>query len=207
MLNNHPIATIKVLSREENLSAGKGWTMEYGFANSPFGTCFVAATPCGICCFQFVDDNAEEILTAHQLEWPKADHVRNDSMAASVIKDVMSYQKTDNISPLKLHVKGTLFQEEVWNALLAIPFGTVVSYSKLAQLIHRDTAVRAVASAVARNPVGLIIPCHRVVRSGGYIGQYHWRSERKQLIIMWESEWLNNKSTTDKKVFGVHNVG
>lgn len=195
MQNNHPIATIKVLSREESLSAGKGWTMEYGFADSPFGTCFIATTPCGICSFQFVDDDAEEILAAHQLEWSKADHVRNDSMAASVVEDFMSHQQTDYISPLKLHVKGTSFQEEVWNALLAIPSGTVVSYSELAQLIHRDTAVRAVASAVARNPVGLIIPCHRVVRSGGYIGQYHWRSERKQQIITWESKRLNSYQT------------
>lgn len=200
MQNDHPIATIQILSREESVSAGQGWTMEYGFAESLFGTCFVAATPYGICSFQFVDDDAEEILASHKVEWSKADHIRNDSMAASVIRNIISCQEAKQIapSPIQIHVKGTPFQEKVWNALLSIPSGTVVSYSELAQRIQCDKAVRAVASAIARNPVGWIIPCHRVVRSGGFIGQYHWTSERKQQLITWEWEQLN-EATTHKK--------
>lgn len=191
MMKNQSPAIIEVITPEECKSSGKGWTMEYGFADTPFGQCFLATTPRGICNFQFVDDDAEEILSAHKNEWKEADHVRNDSMATDIVWRLFSDPLTKHGEPLKLHVKGTPFQIEVWEALLTVPMGTVVTYSELSQIIHREAAVRAVASAVARNPVGLIIPCHRVIRMGGAIGQYHWKSERKANIIGWERGQCN----------------
>lgn len=189
MINNPfspPVATIKAITPDEYRSAGRGWTMEYGFADTPFGQCFIATTPQGICTLQFVDDNAEDILSAYQEEWHQAIHKQNDAMAKNIIWDIFSNTLSKRGESLKLHVKGTPFQIEVWEALLTIPMGKVVTYGELSQLMNRDKAVRAVASAIARNPVGLIIPCHRVIRSGGAIGQYHWGSKRKAEMIGWE---------------------
>lgn len=189
MINNPfspPVATIKAITPDEYRSAGRGWTMEYGFADTPFGQCFIATTPQGICTLQFVDDNTAEILSAYQEEWHQAIHKQNDAMAKNLIWDIFSNTLSKRGESLKLHVKGTPFQIEVWEALLTIPMGKVVTYGELSQLMNRDKAVRAVASAIARNPVGLIIPCHRVIRSGGAIGQYHWGSKRKAEMIGWE---------------------
>lgn len=180
---------IEAVTPGEYKSFGKGLRMEYGFAESPFGLCFVAATSRGVCNFQFVDGDAEELLLAYREEWAAASHVQNDAMAENVIRNVFTDRTpshTDQNQPLNLHLKGTPFQIKVWEALLSIPSGNVVTYSELAQLVQHDKAVRAVASAVARNPVGLIIPCHRVIRKEGVIGQYHWKSERKASIIGWE---------------------
>lgn len=189
MINNpfsQPIATIKAITPDEYRSASRGWTMEYGFADTPFGQCFIATTPQGICALQFVDDNAEDILSDYQEEWHQAIHKQNDAMAKNIIWDIFSNTLSKRGESLTLHVKGTPFQIEVWEALLTIPIGKVVTYGELSQLMNRDKAVRAVASAIARNPVGLIIPCHRVIRSGGAIGQYHWGSKRKAEMIGWE---------------------
>lgn len=189
MINNPfspPVATIKAITPDEYRSAGRGWTMEYGFADTPFGQCFIATTPQGICTLQFVDDNTEDILSAYQEEWHQAIHKQNDAMAKNIIWDIFSNTLSKRGESLKLHVKGTPFQIEVWEALLTIPMGKVVTYGELSQLMNRDKAVRAVASAIARNPVGLIIPCHRVIRSSGAIGQYHWGSKRKAEMIGWE---------------------
>lgn len=173
---------VEPISPDHYKSGGKGLSMEYGFTDSTFGRCFVAATPRGVCNLQFVEEDEERILAEHLKEWSMADHKRKDAMAASVVRNICS----DHPQPLKLHLKGTPFQLKVWEALLTIPSGCIVSYSGLAQLVHCDKAVRAVASAVARNPVGWIIPCHRVVRNEGVVGQYHWKSERKACMIGWE---------------------
>lgn len=191
-MKNQLTATIEAITPEEYALAGKGWTMEYGFADTPFGMCFIASTPRGIYSFQFVDDDAEAILTAHKQEWHQADHRQNDSMATAIIWDIFSNTLSKRGEPLKLHVKGTPFQLEVWEALLSIPLGEVVTYGELSQQMRRDKAVRAVASAIARNPVGLIIPCHRVIRSGGAVGQYHWGSKRKANMIAWEKQFPMN---------------
>lgn len=173
---------IEAVTPGEYKSFGKGLEMEYGFADTPFGQCFVASTPRGVCHFQFVDGDADELLSAYREEWSAARCMRNDAMACGVVRSVFTHES----QPLRLHLKGTAFQLKVWEALLTIPSGHVVTYSELAQLVHHDKAVRAVASAVARNPVGLIIPCHRVIRKEGVVGQYHWRSERKASLIGWE---------------------
>lgn len=183
---NESIVIIEAITSDENRSAGKDWTMEYGFTNTPFGQCFIASTPRGICNLQFVDNDAEAILSAYKEEWHQANHIHNDSMATAIIWDLFSDTHSKSGQPLRLHVKGTPFQIKVWEALLTIPMGEVLTYSELSQLIYCDKAVRAVASAIARNPVGLIIPCHRVIRSGGAVGQYHWGSDRKANIIAWE---------------------
>ena len=88
---------------------------------------------------------------------------------------------------LPIVLKGTNFQIKVWHALLRIPTGAVVSYQTVASSIGRPGATRAVASAVARNPIGFVIPCHRVIRKVGKIGEYHWGRPRKRAILAWEA--------------------
>jgi AraC family transcriptional regulator of adaptative response/methylated-DNA-[protein]-cysteine methyltransferase len=173
---------IEAITPGEYKSSGKGVVMEYGSAATPFGECFVATTPRGVCSLQFIRDDREKIIAEHCAEWHSAKHVENNSVAQYVVDTIF----TDRSRPLNLFLKGTPFQLKVWQALLLIPFGNIASYQEVAELIHQGSAVRAVASAVARNPVSLIIPCHRVIRSEGVIGQYHWGSGRKACIIGWE---------------------
>ena len=90
-------------------------------------------------------------------------------------------------APLHLHVKGTNFQIQVWEALLRIPLGEAVTYGDIARHIGNPRGARAVGSAVGRNPIPYLIPCHRVIRKAGLVGNYHWGTARKQAIIAWES--------------------
>jgi len=95
------------------------------------------------------------------------------------------------LSNIKLHLKGTQFQLKVWEALLNIPMGGLSTYASIAKNIHQPTASRAVGSAVGYNPVAFLIPCHRVIKSTGETGQYHWGAGRKSAIIGWEAAQLS----------------
>ncbi|ERI81887.1 6-O-methylguanine DNA methyltransferase, DNA binding domain protein [Bacteroides pyogenes F0041] len=162
--------------------------VEYGFAETPFGSCFIAATPLGVCRLCFADGARDEVLASFRAEWQAEHYVQNDEMAAAVVRQVFS----GGIAPLRLHLRGTPFRMKVWKALLEIPSGSVLTYSDLSSIIRHEKAVRAVASAVAVNPVGLIIPCHRVIRKEGAVGEYRWKSERKACILGWERAWRDN---------------
>jgi AraC family transcriptional regulator of adaptative response/methylated-DNA-[protein]-cysteine methyltransferase len=96
------------------------------------------------------------------------------------------------LSNIKLHLKGTNFQLKVWEALLNIPMGGLATYASVAKAIHQPAASRAVGSAVGDNPVAFLIPCHRVIKSTGETGQYHWGATRKSAMIGWEAAKLNN---------------
>lgn len=161
---------------------------EYGFAETPFGSCFIAATPLGVCRLCFADGARDEVLASFRAEWQAEHYVQNDEMAAAVVRQVFS----GGIAPLRLHLRGTSFRMKVWKALLEIPSGSVLTYSDLSSIVYHEKAVRAVASAVAGNPVGLIIPCHRVIRKEGAVGEYRWKSERKACILGWERAWRDN---------------
>ena len=163
---------------------GKGLNIDYGFADSPFGECFIAATERGICSLQFTDGNREEILALFSKEWESAVLSCNTSLAASIVGNLFYPQASPR--SFNLLLKGTPFQIKVWEALLKIPMGRIVSYNALAKFAGNAAATRAVASAVARNPIGFLIPCHRVIRNEGVIGQYHWSPARKAAIIGWE---------------------
>jgi len=89
-------------------------------------------------------------------------------------------------SPLRVLVHGTAFQVRVWQALLKIPSGMLVSYGSLAAALNRPAAARAVGSAVGRNSLAYLIPCHRVIRETGIIGDYRWGSVRKRALVAWE---------------------
>ena len=163
--------------------------INYSFAESPFGTILVASTAKGICHLSFADDEKKALRDLKQL-FPGAifkqvvDTIQQNAL-------FIFTQDWKDLNHIKLHLKGTAFQLKVWEALLKVPRGGLTTYSSLAASVGNPKAARAVGSAVGDNPVAFLIPCHRVIRSTGIIGQYHWGHYRKTAMIGWESAQTN----------------
>jgi AraC family transcriptional regulator of adaptative response/methylated-DNA-[protein]-cysteine methyltransferase len=178
---------LEAASPGELKSGGAGWTISFGFADSPFGKCLVAESPRGICQLSFVEDE-QAALTELQTDWPQAKLNRHDSSAARLAARIFARPDESYAQPaLRAFVRGTPFQVRVWRALLQVQPGTVTSYGRLANAIDKPAAARAVGTAVGQNPLAYLIPCHRVIRETGLIGDYHWGPIRKRAIIAWES--------------------
>jgi AraC family transcriptional regulator, regulatory protein of adaptative response / methylated-DNA-[protein]-cysteine methyltransferase len=180
---------LEAASPGELKSGGEGWTIEAGVANSPFGQCLVGQSPRGICHFSFVDPgNLHAALAALQADWPEARLHRDDSMAARLSARIFERSRPARTrSSLRVLVRGTAFQVRVWQALLKVPSGMLVSYGSLAAALNQPAAARAVGSAVGQNSLAYLIPCHRVIRETGIIGDYRWGSVRKRALMAWES--------------------
>jgi AraC family transcriptional regulator of adaptative response/methylated-DNA-[protein]-cysteine methyltransferase len=161
---------------------GAGLTITYGFHDSPFGTCLIGITARGICELRFVTDDPDSALAALRAEWPAAAFVHDPRQTQPVIDQVFGGD-----GRLSLLLKGTNFQIRVWEALLSVPPGALITYGDLAARIGQPSASRAVGSAVGHNPIAYLIPCHRVIRRSGAIGEYRWQPARKQAIIGWEA--------------------
>lgn len=181
---------LEAASPGELKSGGAGWTISCGYANSPFGKCFIAESPRGICHLSFAEDQNEKAVVAElQKDWPKARIRRDDSMAARWVSKIFIHpERVSPQQPLRAFVRGTRFQVRVWRALLQVKPGTLTSYSRLARSIGKTPSfARAVGTAVGQNPLAYLIPCHRVIRETGVFGDYHWGTDRKRAIIAWES--------------------
>ena len=176
---------IEGMSPLEYKNAGNNLTINYSFAESPFGNILVASTSKGICHLAFADNKTEALLHL-QKRFPNASYNQSidcfQQNALSVFR-----QDWQNLHQLKLHLKGTGFQLKVWEALLKIPLGQLSTYGKIAKEINNPDASRAVGSAIGNNPVAFLIPCHRVIRASGIIGGYMWGTTRKTVIIGWEA--------------------
>jgi AraC family transcriptional regulator of adaptative response/methylated-DNA-[protein]-cysteine methyltransferase len=116
--------------------------------------------------------------------WPHANLTKNINETYKTIQSVFNFHSADQ--KIKIWVKGTPFQVKVWEALLKVPFGGVTTYRHIASQIQNPLSVRAVGTAVGSNPVAYLIPCHRVIRNEGIIGQYRWGNDRKTAMIGWE---------------------
>ncbi len=166
---------------------GAGLRIAYGLHPSPFGRCLVAATARGICLLSFLrgqdDEGPLERLREH---FAAAELVMAPNETAPLSERVFAFPPHGPAAPLHLHVRGTNFQIQVWQALLRIPFGRAVSYSDLARHIGLPGAARAVGNAVGANPVPYLIPCHRVLRQLGEFGNYGEGPLRKKAILGWE---------------------
>lgn len=172
------------LSPGEYKQAARDLTITYGLGPSPFGLARVAFSARGICHLAFADDRLQ--VAALREQWPQARLQHDDEAAADLLACV--FKAPDRAPPgLSLWVSGTNFQIQVWRALMRVPFAGLLSYRQLAQAIGKPGAARAVGSAVARNPVAYLIPCHRVLRESGEFGEYHWGSERKVALCGWEA--------------------
>jgi len=180
---------IEGMTPAEYKNGGKALTINYSFAESPFGNIIVASTPKGICYIAFADDREQAF--AHLLaQFPNAFYTQ---MVDAVQQEALFIFKKDwsQLSNIKLHLKGTNFQLKVWEALLNIPIGGLSTYASVAASIQQPSASRAVGSAVGDNPVAFLIPCHRVIKSTGEFGQYHWGATRKSAMIGWEAAKIN----------------
>jgi len=170
----------------EYKNGGEQLNINYSFAQTPFGTIIVASTNKGICYMAFVDGNNDEAFAELQQKFPNATYNQFlDTIQQNAI--YIFTQDWSKLSDIKLHLKGTPFQLKVWETLLKVPMGGLITYSGLAGNLQNPNASRAVGSAVADNPVAFLIPCHRVIKSTGETGQYHWGSQRKNAMIGWEA--------------------
>jgi AraC family transcriptional regulator of adaptative response/methylated-DNA-[protein]-cysteine methyltransferase len=176
---------IEGMTPGEYKNGGAALTIHHSFAETPFGDILVASTHKGICHMAFADDRATA-YSALQQQFPNAAFVQ---MVDRLQQNALCIFNRDFNNPeqIRLHLKGTAFQLKVWQALLKIPTAGLSTYSRVATHIDQAGAVRAVGTAIARNPVAFIIPCHRVIQSSGQTGQYHWGTVRKMAIIGWES--------------------
>lgn len=166
-------------------NGGAGLVIRYGFAPTPFGDCLIARTARGICHLAFVDEARRDAQAELKARWPQA-RFEHAADAAALARRLFAPTGRDG-RPLALHLHGTNFQVRVWEALVRIPAGAAVCYQDLAAAIGAPAATRAVASAVAANPVAFLIPCHRVIRKTGAFGEYHWGTTRKQALLAWEA--------------------
>ena len=170
----------------EYKNGGENLRINYSFVESPFGAIMVAATQKGICYMSFADQGQEPALEDLVTRFPRATyhHFMDVIQQQAVFIFTQDWRK---LSEIKLHLKGTPFQLKVWETLLKVPMGGLTTYSKIASGLNNPNACRAVGSAVGDNPVAFLIPCHRVIRSTGEFGQYHWGSDRKNAMIGWEA--------------------
>lgn len=167
-------------------SGGMGLCIRYGYAQSPFGECLIAQSHRGICHLSFLHTSThEQQLAALQQLWPHADYEHDDRLASELLQQL--FVRPGTAHEFKAHIRGSRFQLQVWKALIQIPPGQLLSYGDVASLIGRPSAARAVGSAIGKNPIAYLIPCHRVIRDTGIIAGYHWGNTRKRSIIAWES--------------------
>jgi AraC family transcriptional regulator of adaptative response/methylated-DNA-[protein]-cysteine methyltransferase len=166
-------------------NGGKDMTIHYSFSQTVFGEVIIASTHRGICHLAFVTQKAQDMQILSAL-FPYATFVlKKDALQNNALK-FFSHDWSD-LQKIKLHLKGTPFQLKVWQSLLKIPFGDVRTYGTVAENIEHVRAVRAVGTAIGANPVAFLIPCHRVIRSTGVTGEYHWGAARKHAILGWEA--------------------
>lgn len=179
---------IEGMTPGEFRNGGEGLTIRYRFADTLFGRVIIASTGKGICRLEFVEDEdkAEERI---RRRFPKATYENKpdglQERALALFNPDMN--PADPQEPVRLHLKGTEFQIKVWESLLRIPPGRLSTYRQVARQVGRPNASRAVGSAIGSNPVAWLIPCHRVIRSTGVVGGYHWGTSRKIAMIGWEA--------------------
>lgn len=166
---------------------GAGLNIYWGWFDSPFGPALVTGTDRGICGIGFAAETGKEATQADLLSrWPKADYIEDANRLRPWVLGAFGISNTpDEATPLFL--MGAPLQLKVWEALLQIPEGHATTYGDVAKAIGSPNAVRAVGTAVGRNPISWIIPCHRVLRKGGAMGGYHWGLPVKRAMLAYEA--------------------
>jgi AraC family transcriptional regulator, regulatory protein of adaptative response / methylated-DNA-[protein]-cysteine methyltransferase len=183
------------LTPGEIRQAGEGVTIEYGVADTPFGQAVIGWTKRGICYLQFavssdeannslIKEALDALVMELHLQWPNA-HFALNHQRAMALSDTIFGQKLER-GKIHLVLKGTNFQIKVWEAMINTPPAQQYTYGQVAKLIGSPQASRAVGTALAHNTIGYLIPCHRVIRGDGDVGQFRWGSDRKAAIQTWE---------------------
>ena len=176
---------IEGMTPGEYKNGGENLNIKYNYTESVFGNLIIAATEKGICHIAFYEDEnlAHDLLVK---AFPNASFTNEENTNQTDILKIFTndYSSADKIV---LHLKATSFQLKVWEALLSVPFGGLATYGEISNKIKSPKAARAVGSAIGKNPVAFLIPCHRVIQSTGLFGEYMWGAKRKTAIIGWEA--------------------
>lgn len=187
---NSRFLEIRPMTAEQSGRGGCLLNIAYSYADTPFGEMMVATTHVGICYLVFVTAGRNAVLQDLKHIFPHAVcEQRMSELQQNAIEAVRTMPQ-DAADTIPLHLKATDFQLSVWKELLDIPLGSLTAYGKIAQKIQKPKACRAVGSAVGCNPVAVLIPCHRVVRTDGALGGYRWGLERKVKLLEWENTQL-----------------
>lgn len=178
--------TLEAVTPQEYKQHGSGIGVSYGFHATPFGLCLIGVTERGICWLSFLaaDEDPRRALEEMKLHWHNSVFREDGSLTSAFVQQIFPEKPTDK--KLHLLVKGTNFQVKVWEALLRIPMGEVTTYQDIARTIQNPRALQAVGSAVGSNHIAYLIPCHRVIRKDGVLGEYRWTPSRKKSMIGWE---------------------
>lgn len=177
--------TLEAVTPGEYKEHGSGIRIEYGFHETLFGRCLIGVTERGICwmSFLFSDEDGSRALEEMKASWYNSVFHHDQELTQEFIRRIFNFSRENK---LHLFVKGTNFQVKVWEALLRIPSGALTTYQDIAHRINNPRALQAVGSAVGSNNIAYLIPCHRVIRKDGILGEYRWTPARKKSMIGWE---------------------
>ncbi|GAB2871693.1 bifunctional transcriptional activator/DNA repair enzyme AdaA [Hymenobacter ruber] len=173
--------SMEAMTPGEYRHGGAALAISYSFGDSAFGTYLVASTDKGICKLDFIEDKTAA-LAELRAEWPNATLIAEGMPAHAQVARFFA-RDFPPTGRLHLHLKGTAFQLKIWESLLRVPEGELRTYAQLAEAAERGAAVRAAGTAIGANPVAYLIPCHRVIRGTGELGQYRWGSTRKAALL------------------------
>ena len=185
--------TLEAVTPLEYKQKGSGIRVEFGMHETQFGLCLIGMTERGICWLSFIstDEDPKFELEKMKEHWHNSVFHQDQELAQSFCNQIFNRGDAKAQSKLHVFVKGTNFQVKVWEALLKIPMGGVTTYQGVAESIQNPKAMQAVGSAVGSNHIAYLIPCHRVIRKDGILGEYRWNSIRKKSIIGWEMAKAN----------------
>lgn len=180
--------TLEAVTPEEYKQRGTGIHINYGFHETPFGLALIGVTDRGVCWLSFIATDEDPRIQLEQMKehWYNSIFHQNIELTESFIEKIFHRKGAKAQEKIHLFVKGTNFQIKVWEALLKLPLGSVTTYKDIAGQIQNPQAMQAVGSAVGSNHIAYLIPCHRVIRKDGVLGEYRWSSARKKSIIGWE---------------------
>jgi len=178
--------SLEAVTPQEYKLHGEGIRIQYGFHETPFGLSLIGVTDRGICWLSFLqtDEEPRAELEKMKTHWNNSVFSESSQLTQKFVDQI--FNRVDLKQPLHVFVKGTNFQIKVWEALLKIPMGNVTTYQTIASTIKSPKAMQAVGSAVGSNHIAYLIPCHRVIRKDGILGEYRWSAARKKSIIGWE---------------------
>jgi len=196
--------TLESVTPQEYKQKGQGITIEYGLHETPFGLALIGITTRGVCWLSFIttDEDPRVELEKMKIHWHNSVFHQEQQLTKSFIAKIFpsplpslgrGVSERRGEERIHLLVKGTNFQIKVWDALLKLPMGSVTTYQNIATGIHNPKALQAVGSAVGANHIAYLIPCHRVIRKDGILGEYRWSAVRKKGMIGWEMAAADNQ--------------
>jgi AraC family transcriptional regulator, regulatory protein of adaptative response / methylated-DNA-[protein]-cysteine methyltransferase len=180
--------TLEAVTPQEYKQHGAGIRIEYGMHETPFGDALIGVTERGVCWLSFINTDEDPRFQLENMKghWHNSVFHQDQNVTMEFAGKIFSRKEMKAPEKIHLFVKGTNFQIKVWEALLKLPLGNVTTYQDIATQIQNPKAMQAVGSAVGSNHIAYLIPCHRVIRKDGILGEYRWSSTRKKSIIGWE---------------------